>query len=165
MGRRGPPPKPTAVKKMQGTLRKDRANPREPKPTVRGTRYHAPTWLSAEGREEWERLEQELRSLGVLSELDLAAFAAVCSAVGLAKIAEAELRDALARPRKGSRLVGIAFELGMARRCWREAVRLGAEFGLTPSSRSRVSGEGHAKMDELDERFFFGADKPGFLPK
>lgn len=75
MGRRGPKKEPTARQRLKGFPGK-RKNAREPKPAA--DRVQRPTWLGADARAEWERLEPELTRLGLLTNVDVAQFAAYC---------------------------------------------------------------------------------------
>ena len=65
-------------------------NPDEPAPDP--SLPDAPTHLSPEAREEWDRVAGELYDLGVLSAVDRAALAAYCQAYGRWVAAERELR-------------------------------------------------------------------------
>src|SRR5262245_7810968 len=76
MKRTGPAPKPTNLKLIQGTFRKDRSVIHEarPKPEI----PNAPVELSEEAKREWERVSTELAALGLLSRIDRAALAGYC---------------------------------------------------------------------------------------
>ncbi len=72
----GRKPKPTALKKLEGNPGKRKLNTKEPVPE-KGM-PDCPKWLLPEAREEWKRLCQKLSEMGVLTEIDMAAFAAYC---------------------------------------------------------------------------------------
>lgn len=80
-GSRGPLPKPTALKLLEGNAGKrslnlaDGVNPRVEAPT-------APKHLGIEARKEWKRITPLLEDLGLVSGLDRAALALYCQAVG-----------------------------------------------------------------------------------
>jgi len=78
MGRRGPPPKPTALKLFAGTFRKDRAPKREPKPAQTKGFPKPPSFLGQIAKQEWRRVVPELHKLGILTKVDRAALAAYC---------------------------------------------------------------------------------------
>lgn len=86
-GSRGPLPKPTALKLLEGNAGKrplDLAagvNPRIEIPS-------APKHLSAEARKEWKRITPLLEELGLISGLDRTALALYCQAAG--RLAELE---------------------------------------------------------------------------
>lgn len=68
--------KPTAVKKLEGNLGKRKLNTKEPMPG-KGM-PDCPKWLLPEAKEEWKRLCDKLNQMGVLTEIDRAAFASYC---------------------------------------------------------------------------------------
>jgi P27 family predicted phage terminase small subunit len=70
---RGPKPLPTRLKVVRGTLRKDRANPREP--AVTPEIPTCPDELSPAAKKEWERIAPELAGLGLLAGIDRSALA------------------------------------------------------------------------------------------
>ena len=72
----GRKPKPTALKKLEGNPGKRKLNTKEPVP-AKGM-PDCPKWLLPEAKEEWKRLCQKLSEMGVLTEIDMAAFAAYC---------------------------------------------------------------------------------------
>lgn len=72
----GRKPKPTAVKKLEGNPGKRKLNSKEPVP-AKGIPA-CPDWLMPEAKKEWERLAELMNQMGVLTEVDMAAFAAYC---------------------------------------------------------------------------------------
>ena len=72
----GRKPKPTAVKKLEGNPGKRKLNTKEPIPG-KGM-PDCPKWLLPEAKEEWKRLCDKLNQMGVLTEIDRAAFASYC---------------------------------------------------------------------------------------
>lgn len=139
MGKRGPPPKPSAVKKAQGTFHKSRSARNEvaPKPGV----PPMPTWLDAEGRAEWRRVVPQLEALGILSEIDGAMLADYCAAHSLA------IRATKKYQRQGPSVkingqVQRHPMIKVAQEARAQARLLAGEFGLSPSSRSRISAPG-----------------------
>src|SRR3989337_534358 len=91
MGRRGPPPKPTALKLLQGNPGQHRLNQAEPKPA--SVVPNRPGWLLPNAKREWSRLVQELQELGLLTNLDRAALAGYCQAYARAIRAEAVIEE------------------------------------------------------------------------
>ena len=71
MGRRGPAPKPTALKRLQGNPGKRALNDSEPRPTA--TMPRCPTHLQGEARAEWRRVARGLHDAGLLTQIDRAA--------------------------------------------------------------------------------------------
>jgi P27 family predicted phage terminase small subunit len=133
---RGPKPLPTRLKVVRGTLRKDRANPREP--DVQAEIPPCPPELSPAAKVEWERIAPELAMLGLLARIDRSALALYCESYSrwIEAISAIQQYGAVVKSPSGypiqSPYVGIANKAG-------EQVRLMlSEFGMTPSSRTRV---------------------------
>ena len=78
MAARGRKPKPTALKELEGNPGKRSLNPSEPKPPQKAP--SCPAWLEKEAKREWRRLSKGMEQLGILTELDRAAFAGYCQA-------------------------------------------------------------------------------------
>lgn len=77
----GRKPKPTALKKLEGNPGKRKLNTKEP---VLGKGMpDCPKWLLPETKREWERLCVKLSEMGVLTEIDMAAFTAYCQSYAL----------------------------------------------------------------------------------
>ena len=73
----GRKPKPTAMKKLEGNPGKRKLNTKEPVP-AKGMPA-CPEWLMPEAKKEWERLAKLMNQMGVLTEVDMAAFAHIVS--------------------------------------------------------------------------------------
>lgn len=152
MGRRGRPPKPSALKRLQGTYRPDRDAKNPIKVSVDAP--EAPDWLDDDGRAEWDFIVPELDKAGILATIDRTVLANYCSAAGLAKNATiAYQTDGLmlgvGRFRKKHPMIKVAQE---ARQ---QARQLGAELGLSPSARTRVSvPDNKVKRDKDDSEAF-----------
>jgi P27 family predicted phage terminase small subunit len=151
---------PSAMKKARGTYRRDRVAKNEMTPPVGAPEM--PDWLDEEARAIWSRTAPMLEELGVLSEMDRIALASYCSAASLAIQATRQVnREGLMkRATKGS-LFGPKVNplIKIAQGARAQALRIGAEFGLTPAARSRIStAPAPAKGDEAEE-FIFGKPK------
>ncbi len=166
MGRRGPAPKPTKLKAAAGNPGKRPLNRREPNPPVRVPRM--PTWLSKRAKQEWRRIAPELEALGLVTAIDLAALASYCQAVAELTIAT-ETIDKEGRvcvwpifDKEGNQ-IGERLKAHPAVQQQRDAMQrvkqFAAEFGLSPSARSRVVGGEHGEAgtaggDGREQRFF-----------
>lgn len=155
---RGPKPSPTVLKLLKGNPGKRPLNRAEPKPKpVR--RPRAPIDLDADGKKEWRRIVGELDTLGMLSTLDLPVLAAYCVAFSRFKAAndalmavankDATFKGLLIKTRHGNWIQNPL--VGVARRAADDMSRLAAEFGMTPSSRTRVQAVKHNKPNEFDD--------------
>ncbi len=174
MGKRGPPPKPTAQKKAEGTYRASRASRNElaPKPGV----PDRPNWLDAEGRREWDKVVPQLEALGVLATIDAAMLADYCSAQALAvKATRIYQRQGPQVTVNGQKQRHPMIKVAQEARA--QARLFAGEFGLSPSSRSRISApdkdeglaaansrikssqNGSTAAADLSEAFLFGGPK------
>jgi P27 family predicted phage terminase small subunit len=134
---RGRRPKPTRLKILTGNPGKRPMNANEPRPEP--TVPDCPPELGPVARKEWDRLANELASLKILTVLDRAALAAYCNAYGL----WAEATEAI---QKYGTMVksptGFPIQspyVSIANRQAEIMIRIAAEFGFTPASRSRIS--------------------------
>lgn len=76
-------PKPTALKMLQGTDRKDRANPAEPQPSVLVPGTRPPSWLKGQRRRRaWVDLVELLTAQRLLTVMDQAALGVLVDAYG-----------------------------------------------------------------------------------
>ena len=162
MAPRGPKTKPTKLKLLTGTARASRLNPHEPQPDV--VQPEAPDHLTDAALAEWDRVVSELFALKILTNLDRAALAAYCQAYGRWRSAETALArmaardavtDGLIVKTKSGNLIQNPL-VGAANKAMADMVRYAAEFGLTPSARTRVAGMSDAGPNpfaELDEFF------------
>jgi P27 family predicted phage terminase small subunit len=134
---RGRRPKPTRLKLLTGNPGKRPLNEDEPRPEMAAP--PCPPELGPVARDEWNRLVNELVSLGLLTNLDRAALAAYCGAYAL----WAEATEAIQK--YGSMIkspTGFPIQspyLAIANRQAEIMMRIASEFGFTPASRSRIS--------------------------
>jgi P27 family predicted phage terminase small subunit len=160
MGARGPKPQPPALKLVAGNAGRRPIdldagiNPQVEIPKC-------PAHLSAEAKTEWKRLSPKLEELGLITALDLAAFAMYCQAYGRWVFAEKRIRElndqAERRAKVGEVMEGDArrfpgfvqktpseYEqqsiwLQVSNKALEQTLKLAAEFGLSPSMRARVT--------------------------
>ena len=146
---RGRKPKPTALKLLDGNPGKRPLNEREPL-MLQGL-PEPPEWLDAEARAEWDRIVPELAEMGLLSRADRPALAAYCTAWSRWVEAEAmvkKLGTIVKSPEKGFPMKSPY--LSIADQSLETMRKLMVEFGLTPSSRSRIKVPGNDAADEFD---------------
>ena len=135
----GTKPRPEEIKRLHGEKNKDRYNPGAPKPEKK--RPTCPMHLCPVARTEWRRISAELEGLGLLTRIDRAALAAYCEAYG--EWVEASLAM------KGHRLTIVTDKLniiqnpliGIKHKAAEQMHKFLTEFGMTPSSRSRITIE------------------------
>ncbi len=141
----GPLPLPTAVKKLRGTYRADRANPHEPLAPALTKTPAPPDWLSADGRNAWRRIVRLLVSMRVLSGADLDLAAVLADQLGTYEQAGRALKDKASLTFVVTDGDGTAKavqpwpEIKIKQAAAAEIRRLVEHFGLSPSSRSRIA--------------------------
>ena len=114
-----------------------------------------PSHLSDEARVEWARVSDELFKVGLLSGVDRAALAAYCQAYARwvqaeRAIAEMAKRDQLTGGLMIKTTNGNAIQnplVGTANKAAADMVRFAAEFGMTPSARSRIAAAPPSEED------------------
>lgn len=148
---RGRKPRPTHLKLVTGNAGRRPLNRREPRAVP--ALPEPPAHLSTAALEEWKRLAPELARLGVLTSLDRAALAGYCQAYADWIEAEAKLRQhgKLMRGHRG-RLVKSPY-VRLRDSALVLMLKFSAEFGLTPSSRSRVVAAPPEPDDPADKYF------------
>jgi P27 family predicted phage terminase small subunit len=150
MGSRGAPPKPTALRILQGNPGKIKLNADEPAPKLAAIDLRPPEWLDKSGQEIWKRLRPDLPWLTVA---DLDAFAAFCNSYSRWREAEGHvagegmifvIRDApTAQEAKRGEKGAIKYiqqnpHVGIAKAYAAQMRGFAGELGLTPASRSRI---------------------------
>ena len=158
MGRRGPPPKPSAVKKLEGTYRKDRAARNEV--VAPPGAPPLPAKMSTIALAKWNELIPVLLKRGTLSVEDGAILEAHCRSYEQWKRYQALAhRKPMLQTPWGPKVNPAAAEA----RLWEARVtQTGDRLGLNASARSKVSGPGEKKpstpgTDPVEE-FLFGPD-------
>ena len=138
--RRGTKPKPTRLKLLAGNPGRRPLNEREPQPPLPPTLPKPPKHLSREGRAEWLRVGGMLLRTRVLTEADLTALSAYATVYGRWMQAELEIKrkGILVPAGKGSEIRVQNPMLPVANKAFQQMSQLLGEFGLTPSSRTRI---------------------------
>jgi len=129
-------PKPTALKELAGNPGKRAMNRSEPKPTGIPT---CPRHLDKEAKVEWRRVSGDLITLGLLTSVDRAALAAYCAAWSRWVTAELQIQKfglVIKSPKSGYPVQNPF--VGVANTSLDQMRKFAVEFGLTPSSRSRL---------------------------
>lgn len=156
MGRRGPAPKPTAVRRVEGN-RSHRALPvNEPQYAVGIP--DRPAAMSAGARRIWDQLVIEMAPTGVLRTVDALALAQLCEdqstlnelRAGLRKMTAEIARQAKSGNKKlpGGALLALSRSiegrrtLATIRELSSQIIVQRREFGLTPASNGRVQAHG-----------------------
>lgn len=157
MGRSGPRPKPTALKRLEGKPKKKR---NEPKPTADGLRV--PGHLDKDAKLCWSRIVPQLKKLGVATKIDRDSLEIYCTTFSqfrqyqrtirkegpVQKIfnEDGSLKYAQERP-----------EIRLAKNAADLMLKIQREFGMTPSSRSTIdlpAGAGESDLDAFMRQGF-----------
>lgn len=161
----GRPPKPTALRLIQGNPGKRPINKSEPKPKPSVPR--CPAFLNRLARAEWHRVCRTLVALGLVTQIDRSALAAYC--VSFARWSQAEV-DLLAMAAQDPTTHGTMLQtkaghpiqnpmVNVANRAMADMCRYGADFGMNPSARSRIQ-IGESGDDGGDNPWSRTAPKP-----
>ncbi len=135
------------MKVLSGNPGKRPINQDEPKP--RPIAPKCPSWLDKEAKREWKRVAPELERLGLLTVVDGAALAAYCQAYARWKQAEELIKREGMTVTTDSGYMMPHPAVKIAEKAQQLIKSFCAEFGLTPSSRSRMQVPG--VKDEPDE--------------
>ena len=133
---KGRKPTPRALRILRGNPRKRPLKPAEPQGRLLDA-LDPPSWLEPEPAAEWRRLAPMLARLGVLTETDGDALVAYCQAFVTWKTATAKIRGLGIVVSSGDGFV-ISPWVKVANDALAQMRVLLVEFGMTPSSRSRV---------------------------
>lgn len=154
----GRKPKPTKLKLVQGNPGKRPLNDAEPQPENKAPA--CPAWLDKISKAKWKSVAPELERIGVLTKIDGAILAAYCKNYSRWVMAERVLTEKgttyESNTAKGI-IVRVRPELKIAEEAMRQMRAFASEFGLTPSSRTRLKGTaGQISMfgGDDDEKFF-----------
>ena len=133
----GRKPLPTHLKLIKGTARPHRINSAEPKPSVLAP--EPPEHLDEGATAKFSRLAALLAANGIMTEIDSDALARYCVVWCRWREAEREVknRGPIVKT-QGGNVIQNPY-LAIANRCLAQMAQLEAEFGMTPSSRSRIA--------------------------
>lgn len=134
----GPARTPTNILKLRGSWRGD-LNPNEPKVDI--CIPAMPKCLRGEAKKEWERVTPMLLKTGCIANTDMSQLQAYC-------VVHAKSVDVIRHPK--------SYSIGEMDKIFRLVNKLAAEFGLSPSSRTRIKVEN--KAEDKDE--FAELEKP-----
>ena len=160
MAQSGRKPKPTAIKKLEGNPGKRQLNEYEPKPVKKSPK--CPMWLETEAKKEWRRTARQLEDLGILTEVDMAAFAGYCQAYARWKEAEEFISRHGTIVKTPSGYWQQVPQVSIAQTYLKIMSRFCEQFGLTPSARSRiVAGKFGETDDPMELMLIKGGGKGG----
>ena len=137
MAKPGPRPQPTSLKVIRGNPGKRKLNSSEPQPDK--TMPEVPEALSDEASAQWELVAPQLHSMGVLTRIDSTALEMYCVAFGNWRDAQAKIQQfgPLIKSEKTGFFTQSPY-MQIANKAFEQMRAMISEFGMTPSSRSRL---------------------------
>ena len=162
MGRRGPSPKPTALKKLSGSWRAD-INHAEPEPPEGIP--EPPDFLCEQALAYWDALVPILQDMGLITMADGDSLALYCQS--LARLAQCEKiineegpTYKTYTPNGELSMIKMRPEAGLAKQLYPIVTKLGKEFGLSPAARAHlnveVANKGSTTVTEKEKFFNVG---------
>jgi len=150
MGSRGPKPKPTRLKIIEGTFRPDRVPPDAVQDEPVTEIVPAPAFLGGDARKEWQRLMPKLVKLKLFSPKDTDALVEYCQALSVQRDAALDIQtrgniiEVTRETKKGEVYVSRETNPSIDIFAKMHAIvhRGIARFGLSPADATRVSPSG-----------------------
>ena len=155
--RRGRPPKSSALKLLQGIPGRRPLKNNDPDPAELKN-LRAPTWLDEIGRKFWRRHAPELARLGLLTILDHDLLAAASERWSVYRRGAEEQKSGLTQNSEANGRIAKP-ECAIAKQALQECRAIMADFGCSPSSRTRVTPLTRNKQSRLNK--FLGGP-PGY---
>jgi P27 family predicted phage terminase small subunit len=153
MGRRGPPPTPTAILKLRGSWR---GKKREGEPTPQPFDAQCPEWLGPLAKEVWAIVTEQLVALGVIGKTDAGVLERYCATYEKWREAEAYVKEhgPIQRTAQGDTAHPYAM---MAIKLGEQLTKLESLLGLSPAARANLAKPKETKEEK--DRFFDGGEK------
>lgn len=149
----GRPPKPSALKLVEGNRGKRAANPHEPEPLLLND-LEPPAHLPANVAAVWRELAPKLRRAMVLTELDTPLLEMTCAAIAMHRTTLEKTDDGKLMMRNAETgSVSLSPWLLLQSMSFKQAMVALKEWGATPAARTRVMVDPQADL--------FPADKSG----
>ena len=150
--------KPTALKQLEGTYRKDRAVTNEVQPTIE-VGLAPPADLNEWGAKYWTDIMSEYGKIGLITKVDVGALHSVCYWFGLmneaADIVSAKgLEVQVEKHTQRGDIVMVTETnpmIAVADKAFKNYIAMCKEFGLTPASRTKISAPTKTDKDEFAE--------------
>jgi P27 family predicted phage terminase small subunit len=149
----GPPPKPTALRVVQGNPGRRPFNRREPTPPP--GRPACPDWLPRTAKHAWRELCDLLDEMGLLSQADRRALELLVAAYAEWRQATADVKSEGAWYQTTSTTGAVVYRAhpatAIASDAYRRIRSMLIEFGLTPAARSKVNAADEPPADPFEE--------------
>ncbi len=135
---------PTEIKQLKGTLRADREIKDAMNPTKIIDLPYPPEYLNEDAKKEWYVIIKEYHKLGMISKLDLGILGLYCNEISIYIEMTNKLRDkdrvmVFKNPDGSIKYAAQVPYQKIANDALAKALKIASEFGLTPSSRTKIS--------------------------
>lgn len=151
----GRPKKPSKLKELQNTARKDRELPDEMMPAELEHVPSAPKFMSVNAKLEWKSVCRELLSMGMLHSVDLGLLAAYC--MEMSQYIEAvEVLKSSSPVITLNRPDGSVYEMpspwvAIKNSALKNAQSIANSFGFTPAARTKISASRKGDKSDFDK--------------
>lgn len=163
----GRPPKPTALKVIEGNRGKRATNKQEPDPTYL-TDLEPPAWLAKAAKDVWKEVAPKLAAAKLLTEVDVQMLAMGCVAIAQHRYAVKRTGDDLVKVKHEVDDEGELFSVGEHINPWmlvqsmtfKQAMAVFQQFGMSPAARTRIAinpqGDlfGHGNQESKAAKYF-----------
>ena len=144
-----PRPLPTNLKVLRGTAQPCLINEKEPRPKKLKT-ISPPAYLTRKEKTCWRKTITDLQKAGIVTTIDVTSLAGYCRAwVGYQKESEiVEKEGTVTKGCLGNPIINPHFRA--ANDFFKQLLQLWREFGMTPSSRTRIRAEKPEPEDDFE---------------
>ena len=158
----GRPPKPTALKVVEGNRGKRASNKQEPDPPYL-SEFDPPKWLHPAAQSVWNEIAPKLADAKLLTTVDVQALAMGCIAIAQYRRAVAKVGEELVKSKVVADENDKLVETGEHVNPWsivqsmsfKQAMLIFQQFGMTPAARTRIA------IQPQGDLFGNGSDKQG----
>jgi P27 family predicted phage terminase small subunit len=155
MSKRGTKKHPTTLKVIKGTLRKSRQNIQEPKPDLRNKIPLPPQRFSVRAKNIWRKVCKDLLQINLLTDTDIHLIEEYVYWKEQSEIAEKELKEngyVMTFTNKANQeYLTESPWLNIKKNASDRVLKIGVQFGFTPSSRSDIKAPPMKDEDPLAE--------------
>ena len=150
----GRKPKPTQLKALEGTLRKDRVLENEVSYPLVDELPKAPNHLQGRAETEWDKIIKSLDEVGILTENDITVLESYCFNVGLMEQAMIDINEEGVIGKEtnnaGATYASENKWVNVYNKAVDRIIKIASEYGFTPSSRTRIAMPPRKYNDPLD---------------
>ena len=141
-------PLPTNLKVLRGTAQPCRMNDKEPKPPK--GKVKMPSGLTDKEKKHWQEVADNLEEAGILSLLDVQALRLYCRSYAGWIDANQRLDEygTVIKSLHGQPILSPYFKV--SQKYFDQLLSILREFGMTPSSRTRIQADNQAPEDDFD---------------